>query len=193
MPIAAVIRPGETEFDQQERIQGTLELPLSLRGERQVSELVDAVRPLAIKQIYTSPGDPARTTARRIGEALDIPVKVIDMLSNLDHGLWEGLCVDEIKRKHPKVFRQWSETPESICPPQGETCDEAFERATKALRKPMKRKDNFAIISSEPMATLLECVLRREGPKLCSPGSRNGHQPVTLIDVGKPETVAVAE
>ena len=48
MPIAVVIRPGETEFDQQERIQGTLELPLSLRGERQVSELVDAVRPLPV-------------------------------------------------------------------------------------------------------------------------------------------------
>jgi len=192
MPVAAVIRPGETEFDQQERVQGTLDLPLSEDGELQVGGIVDALRDQSVKQIYTSPNDPALSTARLIGGALGIGVKEVDALANVDHGLWQGLCIDEIKRKQPKVFKQWNETPESVCPPGGETCDEAYVRAQKALRKPMKRKDNFVIVSSEPMATLLECILRHEEPKLAPPCSPDRGSQVEFIKITKPEAVAVA-
>ena len=193
MPIAAVVRPGETEFDQQERVQGTLDLPLSERGEQQVGEIVAALQNREIRHIYTSPHDPALSTAQMVGAALGIGVKEIDDLANVDHGLWQGLCIDDIRRKHPKVFRQWNESPESVCPPGGETCREAFARAQKALRKPMRRKDNFAVISSEPMATLLECVLRHEDPRLSSPCCRGQRSRVEFIEMTKPETVAAAE
>ncbi len=192
MPVAAVIRPGETEFDQQERVQGTLDLPLSEDGEQQVGGIVDALRNCSIKQIYTSPNDPALSTARLIGGALGVNVKEVEALANVDHGLWQGLCIDEIKRKQPKVFKQWNETPESVCPPGGETCEEAYVRAQKALRKPMKRKDNFVIVSSEPMATLLECILRHEEPKLSPPCHPDRGSAVEFIEITKPETVAVA-
>ena len=33
----------------------------------------------------------ALTTARQLGTALDVPVKELDGLENLDHGLWEGM------------------------------------------------------------------------------------------------------
>ena len=193
MPIAAVVRPGETEFDQAERVQGTLNLPPNDRGKTQVGEIVDALRNLSIKQIYTSPHDPALTTAQLMGAALGIGIKEIGDLTNVDYGLWQGLCIDEIKRKHPKVFKQWNESPESVCPPGGETCEEAYQRATKALRKPLKRKDNFAVVSSEPMATLLKCVLRGEEPRLSAPCGRDNGSLVELIEMTKPEAAAVAE
>lgn len=193
MPIAAVVRPGETEFDEQDRVQGTLDLPLSERGRRQVSEIIATLRNRSIRQIYTSPNDPALSTAHIIGDALGIGVKEVDDLANVHHGLWQGLCIDDIRRKHPRVFRQWNESPESVCPPGGETCDEAFARAQKALRKPMKRKDNFAVVSSEPMATLLGCVLRHEDPRLSSPCRWDQCPHVEFIEIRKPEPVAIAE
>jgi phosphoserine phosphatase len=35
-----LIRPGWTDFDEQDRIQGSLELPLSARGQEQVELVV---------------------------------------------------------------------------------------------------------------------------------------------------------
>lgn len=193
MPIAAVIRPGETEFDVENRVQGTLELPLNERGLRQVRELAERLKELSIGVVYAAPQEPAVTTARVIGEVLDVNVKEIDGLSNVDHGLWQGLCLSEIRRKHPRVFKQWSEAPESVCPPGGETCSEAYERARKALRKPLKRKENFAVVSSEPMATLVECVLRNEPARLPSPVGQDHHSWYEAVEIGKAEAVAAVE
>lgn len=192
MSIVAVIRPGPTDYDEQDRIQGSLDLPLSESGESKISRIIDQLRGLEIEQIYTSPTDPAQSTARRVGDALGVPVKEIEGLENVDHGLWQGLCVDEIKRKQPKVFKQWQDSPGSVCPPQGETCEDAFQRASKALRKPLKRKGAFAVVSVEPMATLIEAVVRGEEPRMPTPGQRNGRALVELIErVPRDHTVGV--
>ena len=67
-------------------------------------------------------------TAEIIGKALGLRPKRIDELRNLDQGLWQGLQIDEIKRRNTKLFRQWIEDPRTICPPQGETIEDALER-----------------------------------------------------------------
>ena len=192
MPVIAIVRPGQTEFDQQERIQGDLNLPLNDAGRAETDEIVDRLRDLAIDQVFTSPTDPAFTTALKIGESLGVSVKEIEVLTNLDYGLWEGLCLEEIKRKQPKVFKQWQEAPESICPPEGETCAEALERARKGLKKPMKRKSGYAIVSLDPMASLIESVLTGEPPRLPNPGKRGDRPLVELIEVApRARTMAV--
>lgn len=164
-----VIRPGETDYDLQDRVQGSLNLPLNDQGVAQVDEIINEVQEAGIERVYASPTEPALSTARRIADALDVPLKVIDALTNLDLGLWQGRLLSEIRAKQPKVYRQWEDAPESICPPQGETCDEAYERVAAALRKPIKRGGSFAVVASEPLATLVTCVLRHEQPHLPGP------------------------
>lgn len=169
MPQVILIRPGCTDFDEQHRIQGALELPLNERGQQQVHDLVETLRDFPLEAIYTSPGEPARSTATILGDALGVSVKVLEGLENLDQGLWEGLQVDEIRHKYPKVFRQWLECPETICPPQGETITDALGRVGKTLRKPLKRKDCFAVVLSEPLATLVSCLLQHRRPEVPDP------------------------
>src|SRR5262249_51150604 len=62
--------------------------------------------------------------------------------------------------KHPKVFKQWQESPEAICPPGGETLTEAVERVRKALEKPLRKKGNLAIVASDPLAAIVAAVVR---------------------------------
>lgn len=178
MSICVVIRPGETEFDLEERIQGSLDLPLSDLGRTQVDRMIAELEPLGLEVIYTSPSDPARSTAELIGAQLDVPVKTTDDLDNLNQGLWQGLLIDDIRRKHPKVFRQWQESPSTICPPQGETCGQADDRVRKALRKPIKKKTAIAVVASEPLATLISCIVRGEDPQLAGPCCGNGETSV---------------
>src|SRR4029079_771283 len=98
-------------FDEQNRVQGRLSLPLNARGEAQLQELATQLQNAPMEVIYTSSCEPARSTAAALGEALGLTVKELDDLENLDQGLWQGLQVEDVRRKHPKVFPQWQESP----------------------------------------------------------------------------------
>lgn len=134
-----LIRPGTTEYDQQGRVQGTLNIPLCEDGRQEVENMIEELRGKSIAAIYTSPCKSAEQTAECLGEALDVKVKTIDKFENVDHGLWQGLLVSDVKAKQPKVYRQWQETPEKVCPPQGETLSEAKERVSAAMTKLLKK------------------------------------------------------
>lgn len=155
-----LIRPGCTEFDEQQRIQGNLDLPLSAGGRQQVERLLADLAQVEIEVLYTSPCEPARSTAEAIATARALPVKEVEGLHNVNLGLWQGLKVDDVRRKHPKVFKQWQESPEAICPPGGETLADAVARVRKALEKPLKKKGNLAFVAADPLAAIICAVVR---------------------------------
>jgi probable phosphoglycerate mutase len=160
-----LIRAGSSEYDQQGRIQGTLDIPLSEEGRRQVEALVDELNGQPWDTIYASPSQSAFQTAEMVGARRDVKPKTLDALSNLDHGLWQGMCVEDVKKKHPKVYRQWLEQPETVCPPQGETIRAAEGRIQSAVAKLAKKHKNegiVALVVPEPLNTVIRHVLRQE-------------------------------
>jgi phosphoserine phosphatase len=161
-----LIRPGVTEYDQQGRIQGTLDIPLCEDGRRQVETMIEELRAQPITAIYSSPSQAATQTAEALGEAFDVKVKSLDTLQNLDHGLWQGMLVADVKTKQPKVYRQWQDQPETVCPPQGETVVDAEERLQAAVAKLTKKyrtEGLVAVVLPEPAASVLRHVLRHDG------------------------------
>lgn len=159
MADVVLIRPGCTDYDEQNRIQGSLDLPLSARGQEQVKVLVQQLRGLPLDVIVSAPSEPVRSTAIAVSEQCGAALKEQAEFRNLNHGLWEGLQVDDVRRKYPKVFKQWQESPETVCLPEGETVGQAVERVHRGLRKCVKRRRNVGIVASEPLATLIGCVL----------------------------------
>jgi probable phosphoglycerate mutase len=185
-----LIRPGVTEYDQQGRIQGTLDIPLCEDGRRQVEAMVEELRSQPITAIYTSPCQAAEQTAEALGEALDVKVKSLDSLQNLDHGLWQGMLVKDVKTKQPRVYRQWQEQPQTVCPPQGETvvdAEERLEAAVVKLTKKYKAEGLVAVVLPEPAASVLRHILRHDelGDLWIS---QNGAVPWEIIEFA-PETV----
>ena len=121
MTIVAVVRPGWTDFDEQHRILGSLELPLNQRGEAQLPGLIARLKELRpeLEAVVSGTGSPAKTTADAIGEALGITVRESEELNNVNQGLWQGSTIQDIRRKTPRCFKQWEDAPETICPPEG--------------------------------------------------------------------------
>jgi phosphoserine phosphatase len=152
-----LIRPGSTDYDDQRRIQGTLDIPLNEQGTQEVQRLIDAIRPLGIATIYCGPCQSAWQTASAIAEALGAKLKKLDPLKNIDHGLWQGMLIEDVKRKQPKVYRQLQEQPEIICPPEGEMLSQAQERVQTALAKVLKKhKDGtIGLVVPEPLASVV--------------------------------------
>jgi broad specificity phosphatase PhoE len=160
-----LIRPGITEYDQQGRVQGTLNIPLCEDGRQEVEAMIEELRRQPIAAIYTSPSESAEQTAESLGQAFDLKVKTIESFENLDQGLWQGMLVADVKAKQPKVYRQWQEQPENVCPPQGETLSSAKQRISATITKLLKKHKSdgiFAIVAPEPLASVIRNVVRHD-------------------------------
>jgi len=157
MPQIVLIRPGSTDYDREGRIQGNLDVPLNEQGSAEVARVIDGLRALKLEAVYAPNCQPALETASAIAEALGVKLKKLDRMHNLDHGLWQGMLIDEVRRKQPKVYRQWQENPQCICPPQGEMLDQAEDRVRTAVGKLVKRHKQgvVGLVVPEPLASLV--------------------------------------
>lgn len=157
----ALVRPGATDFDEQGRIQGTLDIPLNEQGRLQVERMSGELAPLEIDTVYCSQSQPAAETAELLGEALPAKVKQLSNMQNLDQGLWQGMLVEDVRLKQPKVYRQWQDQPDCICPPEGEMLSAARNRVNATLSKLIKkhRSGTIAVVAPEPLASLVRCCL----------------------------------
>ena len=156
-----LVRPGSTDFDEQGRIKGTLDVPLNEHGNEQVARTIVELSDQAIEAIYCAPCQSCQQTAKGLAQPRELKVKQLDALKNLDHGLWHGKLIEDVKLHQPKVYRQWQEHPETVCPPQGETVITARQRLAAALEKLLKKhKDGtIAVVAPEPLASMLRSVL----------------------------------
>lgn len=182
MEFCVLVRPGETDYQRQGRVVGTLDLPLNDQGESETAEIVESVREMAPEAVYCGLQEPARSTAKTIANALSVPLKEIEALGNVDQGLWQGLLIDDIRQKQPKLFKRWQESPEDVTPPDGEDCESAAERVEAALKKPLKKRESFVVVAAEPLATLVASVVRGESPRLSGPTCSASRQLVERIE-----------
>ena len=163
-----LIRPGATVYDEQHRLQGILDIPLSERGHGEVKRMVPILEKtldgVSLSALYCGPGENVVRTAEIVGKALGVRPKRVEEFRNLDQGLWQGLQIDDIKRRNTKLYRQWIEDPETICPPQGETFESAMVRIKSAFRPLLRRHHDEAIglVVAEPLARMVACYLRCE-------------------------------
>ncbi|MBN2477519.1 MAG: histidine phosphatase family protein [Pirellulales bacterium] len=152
-----LIRPGSTDYDQQHRIQGTLDIPLNEQGSDEVAQTVEQLAGRGIETVYAPPTQPAEQTGQAIAKGLGVKLRKLERMQNLDHGLWQGMRVEDVRQKQPKVYRQWQEQPENVCPPEGEMLSQAGERVRAAIMKLLKRHREgvIGLVLSEPLASLV--------------------------------------
>jgi broad specificity phosphatase PhoE len=156
-----VVRAGSTDFDEQGRIKGTLDIPLSEAGQGQVGRLIGELHNTSIEHLYASPCRSAQQTAELLAADHKLKVKTLDELQNLDHGLWHGKLIDEVRLSQPKVFRQLQDHPETVCPPQGEPVGTAVERVRTLISRLLRkhRSGTVAVVVPEPVASFVRAVL----------------------------------
>jgi len=156
-----VIRSAATDYDLQGRVRGSLDLPLAAAGLREAAGFAARVAAAAPAAIYAGPSACARETARLVGERCGLVPKRLDLLANLDLGLWEGKLVSEIRRLQPRLHRQWQEDPWSIAPPEGELLEEAVGRVERALDRVCRRHPagRIAVVVPAPLDALVRWLV----------------------------------
>ena len=152
-----VIRAGATDYDLQERIRGTLDMPLSMEGVAAATRAGERLAADPPTAIYASADETAEETARIIGSACGIKPKHLPNLGNVDMGLWQGRLVEEIRDTQPRLNRQWQDNPWSVAPPEGELLEDACERVEAAIEKIFKRHPagTVAIVVPRPLDAIV--------------------------------------
>jgi len=188
-----LIRPGSTDSDVQERILGRLDIPLNEQGLAEVAATVEQVRDKGMEMIFAPVSQPSLQTAEVIAKALKIKLKKIERLENLNQGLWQGMLVEDVRHKQPKVYRQWQEQPENVCPPEGEMLGQADDRVRNAIVKLLKRRKEgvIGLVLPEPLLSLARRFITHGalGDLWKAP---NGHGRFEILDVDPDEVLAAS-
>jgi broad specificity phosphatase PhoE len=88
---------------------------------------------LPITLVYCSPLPRAYTTAAILAEPHTVKPKALDELIEIRLGDWQGLHVDEIKRRWPQLWRKWRISPAKVNIPNGESISQVAERVIRAF------------------------------------------------------------
>ena len=156
-------RPGATEFVEQNRIVGDLDLPLNAAGKLQVEAMALQVATHRPSAVYCGPEQHAQESAEILAQRCRAKVIVLEALRNWRLGLWQGMQVCELKQKNQRLLRQIAESPENLLPPEGETADEVLARIARAWPKARRWgvPRTHCVVLPDPIAGLVERSLLR--------------------------------
>ena len=112
-----VVRHGETDYNRDGRYQGRIDVSLNDTGRAQAAQAASELESCGITHIYSSPLKRARETAEILNARLQLPVAIIEELSERALGRFEGQTKAEIARQVPGIWdgqpiRQMFEAPE---------------------------------------------------------------------------------
>jgi broad specificity phosphatase PhoE len=128
-----IIRHAESEWNPIGRYQGLLDPGLSERGLKQAELLGRALEKEKIDVIYSSPLRRTYQTAQEIAKRQGLEVIEDKRIIEIDHGIWSGMLVEEVKERFPEDFRMWLEEPHRVKFEGGESLQDVFKRVKDFL------------------------------------------------------------
>lgn len=127
-----ITRHSRTLWNEQKRLQGRKDSPLTKHGIENARALSAYVKDLRIDVIYSSPIPRAYKTAKLVFP--DREIIKDDRLMEMNFGVCEGMYLDEIPADLKEVYTQLWQHPElSSGLPEGESYDEIEERVSSFL------------------------------------------------------------
>ncbi len=133
-----LVRHGATNWNDENRIIGRSDLPLSANGVEQATQLANRLSNESIDAILSSNLKRAAETAEIIAEPSGHSVVYDARLRELDFGLWEGLTVRQVEAESPGAFERWKEN-SGLSPPSGESPQAIIDRV-QAFNADLKEK-----------------------------------------------------
>jgi 2,3-bisphosphoglycerate-dependent phosphoglycerate mutase len=133
-----LIRHGVTDWNQDRRFQGQIDIPLNPAGLRQAgltAERFGADETLAdVAAVHSSDLARAAQTAEPIARRLGLPMQLDPLLRERHYGVFQGLTGDEIVQRHPEAWRRWlAREPAYDLPGGGESLLDFHARVERVL------------------------------------------------------------
>lgn len=156
-----LIRHGETLWNQEGRIQGHTDVPLSERGREQARRVGAVLRAEKPAAVVSSDLRRALETAELAAPPGLQPIAE-PRFREAYFGEWEGLTHPEMAERFPDAYPAWREDPLRCRPPKGETVEELVARCSRAAREILARYADEAValvLHGGPIRALVVALL----------------------------------
>lgn len=130
--VLMLMRHPHTLANQQKTFPRYNKSPYSEQGQREIIETLK--RDFNVEQILSSPYERARKIAEAIGEKEQIPVRIVDVLREVDMGDFGGKTFQEIQRDFPEETKAWLQDPEHFRYPGGDALSERRDQLREVLQ-----------------------------------------------------------
>jgi broad specificity phosphatase PhoE len=156
-----IVRHGETAWNTGNIFRGRASVPLSELGLKQAEQVGEYLSNKNINAVYCSPLERAVQTALSIAKPQSLTPQTMEDLNDQDFGEWEGVAVEEVKKKYGEVYKQWTLKPDLVKIPGGELLADVRKRCIKALDRIIeKHKEGSIVIVTHRMITkVLICIM----------------------------------
>lgn len=126
-----LVRHGQSTWNDQRRIQGQLDPPLSELGREQARRVAGRLAGMQVAGFYCSDLARTRETAAEVARALHLDPVPVRQLREVALGDWEGLTAAEIAERYPDLWQRWLARPSWDIVP-GSEGSAAFEDRVRA-------------------------------------------------------------
>ena len=132
-----LVRHAQTAWNDENRIQGHSDLPLSPLGRQQAERLGATFASRHVQGIFTSALQRSRQTAQMIaaGNGHGVSPVIEPELAEMHLGAWEGLTPDEVDTRFQGAYQQWRRRPSSVVIPDAEPLEAFRQRVRRALER----------------------------------------------------------
>ena len=133
--ILILIRHGETLWNTQLRMQGSLDSDLTPKGESQIKSLGEWMKEVPFDYLYCSDTARAHKTAEAISKFTGHNLNLDERLREKNLGVFEGLTSEEARERYPETFQQFKTAGVNYVIDQGESTQQLLERALDAIEE----------------------------------------------------------
>ena len=166
-----LIRHGETEGAEKKRYKGSIDVPLSANGIRQIETVsrflslevqkrrTEGNQSTVLSSVYCSDLVRALKSAEVVAAPHSLSPVVVPALRERNFGIWEGMSFDEIIERYPVEFDSWAGNPLKFSPMGGESTSDMTERVMKAFYEIVGNHtgENIAVVSHGGVNRIILC------------------------------------
>jgi len=152
-----LIRHGETDWNQDLRLMGRLDIPLNDRGKAQMRALVPMLKGCGATRIHASPILRTVQSAAILAEALGLEAVHEPRLREMEFGRWEGRSYEELMAL--PEFQAYFARPAETCIPDVEDLKNVQARAVDFMRELWTDEAEAAVVVTH--ADIIRTILAR--------------------------------
>ena len=141
-----LIRHGQTLWNEQRRMQGHSDSPLTQTGLRQAFLVGRRLEQIKFTALYSSDSGRARHTARIVADVTGHNVIVDRRLRERSFGIFEGLTGPEIEKRYPEAYAQWRSRDPAYVMPGGESALAFRDRVQGCLHEIATRQAQELVV-----------------------------------------------
>jgi broad specificity phosphatase PhoE len=165
-----LVRHCQTVWNEEGRLCGSSDVPLSDEGLVQAQKLVARLKDIGIASIYSSPLLRARQTAEAIAAHHRVEVKIEPELREIDYGDWEGLKVADVLEQFPELEKLRREEPMKFAAPNGEPMRQFAKRVISAIQRvaASHADETICVVAHQTVNRFILCwILQSPHPAHC--------------------------